>query len=86
MFNVVKVVSCHVSDVDCRGAFRHGILRDSPPGGGIPGSHVTHLVARGSIFYKKLHFDTDTFQTWSVYPVLFLHRDDAIANPPKLSQ
>ena len=34
----ILVVSCHVSDVDCRGAFRHGILRDSPPGGGIPGS------------------------------------------------
>ena len=32
------------------------------------------LHSSGHFFYKKLHFDTATFQTWSrIYPTLFLH-------------
>ena len=31
-------------------------------------------ILAGIFFYKKLHFDTATFQTWSrIYPTLFLH-------------
>ena len=87
-----------------------GVVMDSPPPGGIPGSRDVIMTSQreflkvtavnvlvwspgaiecatprlapsclavrggyprsssGYFFYKKLHFDTATFQTWSVYP------------------